>query len=121
MAAAGLLVISLLGVPYAGLLIFSLGAGLTYSGATVAASAGVSEGQAGLGSGLINTAMETGPPVGLSVLVTLASAYSSHPAAGYSFAFAVAAAVLALTASLAGIARWRGAAPPSRHAHRASP
>lgn len=97
-AAAGLLLLSLLDVPYAGLLIFPFGAGVTFSAATLAAMQDVRDDQTGLVGGLLNTAMEIGPPLGLAVLVSLATAYSHHPSSGYAFALRIAAAVLFITA-----------------------
>ncbi|XRQ08922.1 MFS transporter [Actinomadura welshii] len=100
-AAAGLLLLSLLDTPYAGLLVFPLGAGATFSAATLAVVQGARDDQAGLAGGLLNTAMELGPPIALAVLVSLAAAHSHHPPSGYAFALRVAAAVLLGTALLA--------------------
>jgi MFS family permease len=93
-AATGLLLLSLLGVPYAGLLVFPLGAGLTFSAATLAATRDVRDDRTGLAGGLLNTAMEIGPPLGLAVLASRAH----HTPSGSAFALRVAAAVLLLTA-----------------------
>ncbi|MEU7988084.1 MFS transporter [Streptosporangium canum] len=100
-AAAGLSLLSLLDMPYAGLVVFPLGAGLTFSAATLATLRDVREDQAGLAGGLLNTAMEIGPPLGLTVLVSLATAHSPHPASGYAFALRVAAIALLVTALFA--------------------
>jgi MFS family permease len=97
-ASAGLLLLSLLNDPYAGLVLFPLGAGLTFSAATVEVMQEVRDGQAGIGGGVLNTAMEVGPPLGLAVLVTLADGHSHDPTIGYAFALRMAAAVLAATA-----------------------
>ena len=97
-AAAGLLLLSLLSVPYAGLVVFPLGAGLTFSAATIDVMQEVRDGEAGIGGGVLNTAMEVGPPLGLAALVTLAYGHSRVPAIGYAFALRIAAAVLAATA-----------------------
>jgi cyanate permease len=51
--------------------------------------------QTGLASGVLNTAMEIGPPLGLAVLAPLAT---TSPAHGYATALRVAAAALFLTA-----------------------
>ncbi|MCC5582053.1 MFS transporter [Microtetraspora sp. AC03309] len=99
-AAAGLLLLSFLDVPYAGLLVFPFGAGLTFSAATLAATQDVRDDQTGLAGGLLNTAMEIGPPLGLAVLVSVATAYSHHPSSGDAFALRIAAAALLLTALL---------------------
>jgi predicted MFS family arabinose efflux permease len=97
-AAAGLLLLSLLDVPYAGLLVFPFGAGVTFSAGTLAVLQDVRDDQTGLAGGLLNTAMEIGPPLGLAVLVSVATAYSPHPSSGYAFALRIAAAVLLITA-----------------------
>lgn len=97
-AALGLLLLSLLDVPYAGLLLFPLGAGVTFAAATLAAMQGVRDDQAGLAGGLLNTAMEIGPPLGLAVLVSLATSHSHDPSGGYAFALRIAAAALLVTA-----------------------
>ena len=80
--------------------------------------------RAGIAGGLINTAMEVGPTVGLAVLVAIASARTAalgcpggvtggctgavSPAAavtgGYALAFGVAGAAFLLTAAFAAIA-----------------
>jgi len=121
-AAAGLLLFGQLGVasPYVGallggMLLFPLGAGLTFAGATVAAVDGAPEEQSGLAAGVLNTAMELGPTVGLALLVSAAGAYAAglatdgiDPAVattgGYAFAFTAAAVVFALTAAMAAVA-----------------
>lgn len=101
--------------PYAGplllgLVLFPVGAGFTFSSATVWAVNDAPKHQAGLAGGVMNTAMEIGPPVGLAALVPIASAHAasltgvsfeSATARGYGFALAVAAGVLILTAVLA--------------------
>jgi len=98
-----------------GMLLFPLGAGLTFAGATVAAVDGAPEEQAGLAAGVLNTAMELGPTVGLALLVSAAGAYAAglatdgiDPAVattgGYAFAFTAAAVVFALTAAMAAVA-----------------
>ncbi|WP_067134573.1 MFS transporter [Microtetraspora malaysiensis] len=104
-AAAGLLLLSLLDAPYAGLLVFPFGAGMTFSAATLAAMQDARDDQAGLAGGLLNTAMEIGPPLGLAVLVSLATAYSHDPSSGYAFALRIAAAALLFTALFSAHAR----------------
>ncbi|MGW7478757.1 MFS transporter [Nonomuraea muscovyensis] len=102
------------GVVLAGLLLFPVASGLAFSGATVAALDGVPRRQAGLGGGLLNTAMEAGPTVGLATLAAVAAAVTGprqDPAAiteGYAAALAVAALVFTLTAALVGVARSPG-------------
>jgi MFS family permease len=104
-AAGGLVLISFLGVPYAGLLIFPFGTGLAFSAAMVAAMQGVAQEQAGLAGALVNTAMETGPPLGLSVLAWIGTAYSHHPVTGFPFALRTAAVLLLVTAVSTMISR----------------
>lgn len=93
-AAAGLVLVSFLGAPYAGLLIFPFGAGLAFSAALVTAMQDAGAAQASLAGALVATAMETGPPLGLAVLTSAATAYSRDPAAGYPFALRTAAILL---------------------------
>jgi MFS family permease len=101
-AAAGLLLLaSLLGLPHAGLLVFPFGAGLAFSGATVATAQAASPDRLGLIGGLVNTAMEVGPPLGLAVLAGLVSASSPETSMGDARALRVAAAGLVLTALFA--------------------
>ncbi|MFG3441365.1 MFS transporter [Nonomuraea sp. NPDC047897] len=106
------------GVVLAGLLLFPVASGLAFSGATVTALDGVPPRRAGLGGGLLNTAMEAGPTVGLAVLTAVAAAVTGprhDPAAvtaGYATALAVAALVFTLTAALVGVARSPGKRQP---------
>ncbi|MFD9214056.1 MFS transporter [Streptomyces sp. NPDC059544] len=97
------------GLLAAGITLFPVGAGFTFSGATVWAVEGTAPEEAGLVGGVVNTAMEIGPPVGLAVLVPLAVSYaaghggSGEPAAdasGYGFAFGIAAVALAVASAL---------------------
>lgn len=91
--AAGLLLLSFLSAPYAGLLIFPFGTGLAFSAALVTTMQDVGAAQAGLAGAMVNTAMETGPPLGLAA-PTGAAAYSRDPAAGYLVALRTAAILL---------------------------
>ena len=130
-AAAGLALVSQVGThtPYAGvllagLLVLPVGIGLVFSGATVAAVDGVPDSRAGLASGVVNTAMEAGPTIGLALLVSLAGAHTARlavagtgPAAaatgGYAFALGIAAVTFALAAGLAAVTlRATGSAHP---------
>ena len=54
-------------------LILALGMGLSFVAVTVAATSGVSEHEAGLASGLINTSQQLGGALGLAVLTVVAS------------------------------------------------
>ncbi|MCK9902999.1 MFS transporter [Frankia sp. Cpl3] len=95
---------------YAGLLavgmtLMPVGAGFAFSGATVWAVSGTSAREAGLAGGIVNTAMEIGPPIGLAVLVPLAAAHAAGTgggasARGYGFAFGVAAITLLVASGL---------------------
>ncbi len=100
-AAAGLLLLSFLSVPYPGLLVFPFGAGLAFSAATVAAMGDASAAQTALAGALVSTAMETGPPLGLAVLTWAATSYSRDPTAGDPFALRVASIVLVAIALFA--------------------
>ncbi len=80
MAAAGMLLLSLLPVngSYAinllpGLLVMSLGMGLTFVPVTLMATTNVEARDAGVASGLLNTAQQIGGALGLAVLSTLAA------------------------------------------------
>ncbi len=54
------------------------GIGMSIVPSTIAATQGAKEGQAGLASGLVNTSRQVGGGLGLAVLITLATALSSH-------------------------------------------
>ncbi|MBO0774155.1 MAG: MFS transporter, partial [Actinobacteria bacterium] len=104
-AGAGLLLLSFLSVPYPGLVLFPLGAGLAFSAATVAAMSSAGDHRAALAGALVNTAMETGPPLGLAVLSAVATAWSVSPATGYPFALRIGALMLLATALCTVISR----------------
>jgi MFS family permease len=109
-----------------GLLLSGLGIGLAFVTATVAALAGVAEYEAGLASGLSNTALQIGSALGVAIVSTVAVSRSADYLAankaanplvvlteGYQSAF-VACAVLAgigLTLALVLPGRSRKAAP----------
>jgi MFS family permease len=57
---------------FVGLLVFGPGVGLAFVPATVAALAGVAEREAGLASGLSNTALQIGGALGVAILTTVA-------------------------------------------------
>jgi EmrB/QacA subfamily drug resistance transporter len=63
---------------FAGLLLCGLGIGLAFVTATVAALAGVAEHDAGLASGLSNTALQTGTALGVAIVTTVAVSRSQH-------------------------------------------
>jgi predicted MFS family arabinose efflux permease len=119
LGALGLLLLARIGVdaPYTGavltgLLVFPVGIGLTLSGATVAAADGAPHAEAGVVGAMINVALETGPPVGLALLASLASVRATRLSAaglpptaavtaGYSYALIAAALVFLICAGLA--------------------
>lgn len=121
LVAAGLLLSSRIdaGSPYAGtllwgLLAFAIGSALAFGAAMVLALEDVSDRQAGLAGGVVNTAMETGPTLGLAVLVALAAMRTAElnrvgvdaagaTARGYGLAFAVAAAAFVAMALLVAV------------------
>ncbi|TDC71166.1 MFS transporter [Streptomyces hainanensis] len=83
-----------------GLLVTSLGCGLSLPVLTVVAVAGTTEEDAGLGSALLTSVQQLGGAVGLAVLVALAAGHGPTATAGYSLALTVAAALLGLGAVL---------------------
>ena len=66
---------------------------------------GVPPAQAGLAGGVLNFAMEIGPPAGLTLLVSLAAAHFHDLPAGYAFALRAAAAAFVVTALTALLRR----------------
>lgn len=115
-SAAGLLLLGRLAAdsPYAevllgGLLLVPAGIAMVFSAATVAVFDGVPGERAGLAGGVVNTALEAGPTVGLAVLVSLSATHTgtlknsgasqaAAQSAGYAFAFNTAAALFAASA-----------------------
>lgn len=106
----------------AALALFAVGAALTFSGATVGAVDDLHESQAGLASGVVNTAMELGAALGFAVLTSLAAAHTSqlrdagHAApgattAGYGFTLLTTAGVGLVAA--AAVAAWRHGSSPA--------
>src|SRR5690606_4658907 len=129
LAAVGLAALSRITVdsPYAGLtltglLILPAGVALTFSAATVMVVHGADRSQAGLAGGLLNTAIEFGPVVGLAGLVAVAGTRANHllghghlPAAaatgGYRWAFATAAIAVAAGAAILALHSRRSSLP----------
>jgi MFS family permease len=107
-AAAGMALLSFLDAPYPGLLIFPFGTGLAFSASVVIAMQDAAAAQAGLEGALVNTAMETGPPLGVAALSWAATAYSHDPAVGYPFGLRIAAIVLVAVAAFTTIGRPAG-------------
>lgn len=83
-----------------GLLLLAAGGALTFSGSAVLSTTNVPQHQAGLAGGVMNTAMELGPTVGLALLMSVA-AIRTDVVAGYASAFGAAAAVYVVAALLA--------------------
>ncbi|MEU3859977.1 MFS transporter [Streptomyces sp. NPDC028722] len=101
--------------------LIGLGLGVAFVQLTALAVAGVPRADAGLAGGLVNTTRQAGGAAGLAVLTTLAGSVTAHAAAGrthaealttgYRTAFAVSAALLALSAALAPALARRRAVP----------
>jgi MFS family permease len=118
---------------FAGLLLCGLGIGLAFVTATVAALAGVAEHEAGLASGLSNTALQIGTALGVAIVTTVAVSRSQHYLAahkganplaalteGYQSAFAACAVLAGIGLALALLLP-RPAAESSARAARAGP
>ncbi|MDI3406845.1 MFS transporter [Streptomyces cavernicola] len=132
--AAGLLLLSDVGPGdgYAagvlpGMLVASLGCGLSLPALTVAALTGTTEEDAGLGSAVLSSVQQVGGAVGVAVLVALAAGRSDDASAarsgplraatdGFSLALTVAAALLALGAVLTAALLGRNRSPEGVHA-----
>jgi EmrB/QacA subfamily drug resistance transporter len=104
-AAVGLLVLSripvagtYLGDLLPGLMIMSIGMGLTFVPITLIATTNVSANDAGLASGLLNTAQQLGGAIGLAVLSTLAANTTAHTLSALGHAPSPADGVSALVA-----------------------
>jgi hypothetical protein len=93
-----------------GMLVTSLGCGLSLPALTIAAVTGTTEENAGLGSAVLSSVQQVGGAVGVAVLATLAARRSEEATAsagplraateGFSYALTLAAALLALGAVL---------------------
>jgi EmrB/QacA subfamily drug resistance transporter len=119
LAALGMLVLtqlpvhgSYVGDLLTGLMPLSIGMGLVFVPITLMGTSGVSADDAGLASGLFNTAQQVGGSLGLAILSTLAATQTSHllsnhsatkvaaTVSGYHVAFLAAAAMFAGAAAL---------------------
>jgi MFS family permease len=104
------------------MLLFGIGAGMSFPALMTLAMSGASPSDAGLASGLVNTTQQVGGALGLAVLATLATTRTDRLLAdgegaasaltdGYQLAFAVGAALLAGAIVLAAIVLKPVAAP----------
>ncbi|MBD2811322.1 MFS transporter [Xenorhabdus sp. Vera] len=82
------------------LILVAIGMSLAFAGAAVLSTMNVPQHQAGLAGGVMNTAMELGPTVGLSALMAVA-ATQIDTVDGYIWAFGTAAAAYAIAALIA--------------------
>ncbi len=96
------------------MVMFGLGGGLSFPALTMIAMADVEPSEAGLASGLLNTTGQVGGALGLAVLATVAGSRSADAlrggadltaalAAGYHFAWLVAAGVVGVTLLVAAL------------------
>jgi EmrB/QacA subfamily drug resistance transporter len=94
------------------MILFGIGAGLSFPALMTLAMSGATAEDSGLASGLVNTSLQVGGAVGLAVLATLAGTRTENlladgePAAealtgGYRFAFVVAAGIVAVAVVVA--------------------
>jgi EmrB/QacA subfamily drug resistance transporter len=58
--------------------LMAVGIGLSVVASTIGATVGAREGQAGLASGLVNTSRQIGGGLGIALLITLATQYTTH-------------------------------------------
>jgi EmrB/QacA subfamily drug resistance transporter len=116
LAAAGMLVLTQLPVHgsyvsdlLVGLLPISLGMGLTFVPITLMGTSGVADDDAGLASGLFNTAQQVGGSLGLAILSTLAASQTASVLHGTSAAAILAARVSGYHVAFAAAAIMLGA------------
>jgi EmrB/QacA subfamily drug resistance transporter len=91
MASAGLVLLGMIPTHgtyladlFPGLMLMSVGMGLTFVPVTLIATTNIDAEDAGLASGIFNTAQQVGGALGLAVLSTLAASRTSHALAGVS-------------------------------------
>jgi len=94
-----------------GMALLAAGMSLVFSGSAVLSTTSVSQRQAGLAGGVMNTAMELGPTVGLAVLMSVA-ATQTDVVQGYAWAFGAAGAVYLVLAFLGTTLTRRGMCAP---------
>lgn len=103
-------------------LLVALGIGLSIVPSTIAATQAAGHQQAGLASGLVNTSRQVGGALGIALLISIATSYTSHLIGannqvsealteGFRIAYLIAAG-LALLAAIATAALLRSAASP---------
>ncbi|PCG86230.1 MFS transporter [Streptomyces sp. WZ.A104] len=93
-----------------GAVLLAAGTSFVFSGSTVLTTTNVAAHQAGLAGGVMNTAMELGPTVGLAALMAVAAAQGDL-VVGYAWAFGTGAVVyLAAALAAATVVRRRGSA-----------
>jgi EmrB/QacA subfamily drug resistance transporter len=109
-------------------LLTAAGIAMSIVPSTIAATQGAREGQAGLASGLVNTSRQVGGGIGLALLITLATQYSTHQIGaghgvlhsltdGFRLAYLIAAG-FAAAAALVTFTRIPGSSTASRRATR---
>src|SRR5207244_9742517 len=69
---------SYIGDLFPGFLLIGVGLGFSFVPVSIAALAGVTGGEAGLASGLINTSQQIGGALGLAVLTTVSTTRADH-------------------------------------------
>ncbi len=65
-----------------GIMLISIGMGMTFVPVTLIATSGIADGDAGLASGLLNTSQQIGGALGLAILSTLATSKTASSLAG---------------------------------------
>lgn len=121
--AAGQLWLSRIGVPgdypvgvLPGLLLTSIGMGLTFPSASILATSRVAQRDQGVAGGLLTTSQQVGSAVGVAVLATVAAARSSAPGgdlvAGYRLSYLVAAGIAVVVGAAAVVSRARARHQP---------
>ncbi len=98
------------------ILVVSLGTGIAYPAFRIAATSRTRKGEEGMASGLINTSQQIGSPLGVTALMTVASAFStqlsngqvtSAAVTGFHYAFIVAAGLGGLSFVMASLMHGR--------------
>ncbi|EKF19597.1 MFS transporter [Nitratireductor pacificus] len=89
-----------------GTVVLPIGMALVFAGSAVLSTADVPQNRAGLAGGVMNTAMELGPTVGLAALMAVA-ALRSDPVAGYALAYGTAGVAYLVLALIALPLVWR--------------